>query len=50
MESNLSVKLGVLSLPVTLVIDPSGTVVASGTHFAADLEEKVESLLAPAKR
>ncbi len=50
MESNLSVKLGVLSLPVTLVIDPSGTVVASGTHFATDLEEKVESLLTPAKR
>jgi thiol-disulfide isomerase/thioredoxin len=45
-ESDLAVGLGVLSVPVTILIDKDGVVAMSGSHFSAEMEKKLEELLA----
>lgn len=45
-ESDLAVGLGVLSVPVTILIDKDGVVAMSGSHFSSDMETKLEELLA----
>lgn len=44
-ESDLAVKLGVLSLPVTILIDQKGVVVKRSAHFKDDMVEAVERLM-----
>jgi thiol-disulfide isomerase/thioredoxin len=44
-ESDLAVKLGVLSLPVTILIDQKGIVVKRSAHFKDDMVEAVEKLM-----
>lgn len=44
MESSLAVKLGVFSLPVTLVVDKKGEVVVSATHLSPDVKDAVADL------
>jgi thiol-disulfide isomerase/thioredoxin len=44
-ESDLAVKLGVLSLPVTILIDQKGTVIKRSAHFKDDMVEAVERLM-----
>ncbi|MFO0920948.1 MAG: redoxin domain-containing protein [Pirellulales bacterium] len=50
MDSELAVKLGAISLPVTIVVNGQGTVISSTTHFSPDVEKKVEELLTPSKK
>jgi thiol-disulfide isomerase/thioredoxin len=51
LENKLSTDLGVFSLPVTFLIDGSGKVVMSGTHYSSELESSVQQLLqAPAPK
>lgn len=45
-ESDLAVGLGVLSVPVTILIDSKGEVVKRTSHFSKQMEEALESLLA----
>ncbi len=47
MESDMAVALGVISLPITIVVDESGKVVSSSTHFSPDVEKVVDNLLTP---
>jgi thiol-disulfide isomerase/thioredoxin len=55
-ESDLAVKLGVLSLPVTILIDQKGVVVKRSAHFKDDMVDAVDKLMeskavaAPANR
>lgn len=44
-ESDLAVKLGVLSLPVTILIDQKGVVVKRSAHFKDDMVEAVDKLM-----
>jgi thiol-disulfide isomerase/thioredoxin len=44
MESSLAVRLGVLSLPVTLVIDDQGKVAISTTHYSEQVEQKIDDI------
>ena len=44
-ESDLAVKLGVLSLPVTILIDQKGVVIKRSAHFKDDMVEAVERLM-----
>lgn len=44
-ESDLAVKLGVLSLPVTILIDQKGVVVMRSAHFKDDMVEAVDKLM-----
>ncbi len=44
-ESDLAVGLGVLSVPVTILIDSNGEVVKRTSHFSKQMEEAIESLL-----
>lgn len=48
-ESDLAVGLGVLSVPVTILIDKDGVVAMSGSHFSTEMESKLESMLAEGK-
>jgi thiol-disulfide isomerase/thioredoxin len=48
-ESDLAVGLGVLSVPVTILIDKDGMVAMSASHFSAEMETKLEMLLAEGK-
>jgi thiol-disulfide isomerase/thioredoxin len=48
-ESDLAVGLGVLSVPVTILIDKDGVVAMSGSHFSAEMETKLEMMLADFK-
>lgn len=48
-ESDLAVGLGVLSVPVTILIDKDGVVAMSGTHFSSDMEANLESMLVGTK-
>ena len=48
-ESELAVGLGVLSVPVTILIDKDGIVSMSGSHFSSEMETKLESMLADFK-
>ncbi|MCU0719105.1 MAG: redoxin family protein [Pirellula sp.] len=48
-ESDLAVGLGVLSVPVTILIDKDGVVAMSGSHFSAEMEKKLEDMLATGK-
>jgi hypothetical protein len=50
MEGNISKALGILSLPVTLIIDDSGKVVQSQSHFGPDLQKAVDEMLTPKPR
>ncbi len=45
-ESDLAVGLGVLSVPVTILIDGNGEVVKRTSHFSKQMEESLESLVA----
>ena len=44
-ESDLAVGLGVLSVPVTILIDSNGEVVKRTSHFSKQMEEALESLV-----
>jgi thiol-disulfide isomerase/thioredoxin len=43
-ESSLAVRLGVLSVPVTILIDGEGRVVKRTSHFSKEMEESLEQL------
>ena len=45
-ESDLAVGLGVLSVPVTILIDGEGRVAKRTSHFSKNMEEAIEDLLA----
>ncbi len=45
LESSIAVGLGVLSLPVTILIDKDGKVASSTSHYTPNLETTIESLL-----
>ncbi len=42
-------RLGVLSVPVTILIDKDGVVAMSGSHFSSDMETKLEEMLASSR-
>ena len=44
-ESDLAAKLGVLSVPITILIDSKGKVVKSKSHFSAEMSEALDALL-----
>lgn len=44
-ESDLAVKLGVLSVPVTILIDRKGVVVKRSAHFSAEMVEAVDKMM-----
>jgi thiol-disulfide isomerase/thioredoxin len=44
-DSDLAVGLGVLSVPVTILIDQDGRVVHSGSHYSVEMEKKLEGIL-----
>ena len=44
-ESSLAIRLGVLSVPVTILIDGEGKVVKRTSHFSKDMETALEDLL-----
>lgn len=44
-ESDSAIGLGVLSAPVTILIDARGTVVKRGSHFSQDIEDTLKSLI-----
>ncbi len=50
LDSELAVKLGAISLPITIVVNGQGTVISSTTHFSPDVEKKIEELLTPSKK
>lgn len=50
MDSELATKLGAISLPITIVVNGSGTVISSTTHFSIDVEKQIEDLLTPSSR
>ena len=45
-ESDLAVGLGVLSVPVTILIDGEGKVAKRTSHFSKNMEDAIEDLLA----
>lgn len=44
-DSDLAVGLGVLSVPVTILIDQDGRVVHSGSHYSVEMEKKLGGIL-----
>lgn len=44
-ESSLAVRLGVLSVPVTILIDADGKVVKRTSHYSKDMEDALEELM-----
>ncbi len=44
-QSDLAVKLGVLSVPVTILIDRRGVVAKRGSHFSPEMLQALESLM-----
>ena len=49
MESQLAAAIGAISLPITIVVDETGSVLSSTTHFSPDIEEEIEKRLTPSK-
>ncbi len=45
-DSSLAVRLGVLSVPITILIDSDGKVAKRSSHFSKDMEEALEDMLA----
>jgi thiol-disulfide isomerase/thioredoxin len=43
-ESDLAVGLGVLSVPVTILVDRDGKVIKRGAHFTQDMEDALKAL------
>ncbi|AMV32761.1 Thiol-disulfide oxidoreductase ResA [Pirellula sp. SH-Sr6A] len=43
-ESDLAVGLGVLSVPVTILVDRNGKVIKRGAHFTQDMEDALKAL------
>lgn len=50
MDSKLAETLGAISLPITIVVDDSGKVVSSSTHFSPDIEDMIEKGVTPARK
>jgi hypothetical protein len=44
-ESRLPVSLGVISLPVTIVLDGNNKVIRSTSHYSPDIETLIEDTL-----
>lgn len=45
-ESSLAIRLGVLSVPITFLIDGDGRVVKRTSHFSKEMQDALEELLA----
>ncbi len=50
MESDLATSLGILSLPVTIVLDTEGKVIYSGSHFSRELSSIIRDSLPTQKK
>jgi thiol-disulfide isomerase/thioredoxin len=46
-DSSLAVRLGVLSVPVTILIDGEGKVAKRTSHFSNEMEDALEDLMTP---
>ena len=44
-ESSLAIRLGVLSVPITFLIDGDGRVVKRTSHFSKEMQDALEELL-----
>jgi len=50
MDSQLAINLGVLSLPVTVILNEKSVVVQASSHLPIQIENDIESMLSPAAK